>query len=113
MNDSNGMFYVDGKFHLYFQHHPDSNVWGPMHWGHATSEDLMNWEEHEIALFPDELGTIFSGSAVVDYQNGGYLEGYLDDCETCEGCGEIEIDYEKHCIVDEMGNLYWKPDERF
>jgi len=51
--------------------------------------------------------------AVVDYQNGGYLEGYLDDCETCEGCGEIEIDYEKHCIVDEMGNLYWKPDERF
>jgi levanase/fructan beta-fructosidase len=69
MNDPNGMFYLDGKFHLYFQHHPDSNVWGPMHWGHATSEDLMNWEEHEIALFPDELGTIFSGSAVVDYQN--------------------------------------------
>ena len=51
--------------------------------------------------------------AVIDYQNGGYLQGYMDDCETCEGCGEIEIDYEKHCIVDEMGNLYWKPDERF
>lgn len=69
MNDPNGMFYLNGVFHLYFQHNPESNVWGPMHWGHATSEDLMNWQEHPIALFPDDLGTIFSGSAVVDFQN--------------------------------------------
>ncbi len=69
MNDPNGMFYLNGTFHLYFQHHPESNVWGPMHWGHATSEDLLNWQEHPIALFPDDLGTIFSGSAVVDFQN--------------------------------------------
>lgn len=69
MNDPNGMFYLDGVFHLYFQHHPASNVWGPMHWGHATSEDLINWEEQPIALFPDHLGTIFSGSAVFDAQN--------------------------------------------
>ena len=69
MNDPNGMFYLNGTFHLYFQHHPESNVWGPMHWGHATSTDLMNWEEHPIALYPDALGTIFSGSAVIDFEN--------------------------------------------
>lgn len=69
MNDPNGMFYFNGKFHLYFQHNPNANVWGPMHWGHATSDDLKTWEEYPIALFPDALGTIFSGSAVVDLNN--------------------------------------------
>lgn len=69
MNDPNGMFYLDGTYHLFFQHNPDDNVWGPMHWGHATSEDMINWEEQPIALEPDEHGTIFSGSAVVDHQN--------------------------------------------
>ena len=69
MNDPNGLFYLKGTYHLYFQHHPDSNVWGPMHWGHATSQDLIHWEEQPIALAPDQLGTIFSGSAVVDHQN--------------------------------------------
>ncbi|MCM4160948.1 glycoside hydrolase family 32 protein [Antarcticibacterium flavum] len=69
MNDPNGMFYLDGTYHLFFQHNPDDNVWGPMHWGHATSKDLIVWEEQPIALEPDEHGTIFSGSAVVDHQN--------------------------------------------
>lgn len=69
MNDPNGMFYLDGTYHLFFQHNPDDNVWGPMHWGHATSKDLIVWEEQPIALEPDEFGTIFSGSAVVDHQN--------------------------------------------
>jgi levanase/fructan beta-fructosidase len=69
MNDPNGMFYHKGKYHLYFQHNPNSNVWGPMHWGHATSENLIHWDEHPIALYPDKLGTIFSGSAVVDLEN--------------------------------------------
>ena len=69
MNDPNGMFYLNGKYHLYFQHYPDGNVWGPMHWGHAISEDLINFEEQPIALYPDEIGLIFSGSAVVDYNN--------------------------------------------
>ena len=73
MNDPNGMFFYKGVYHLYFQHNPDANVWGPMHWGHATSKDLKHWEEHEIALFPDELGTIFSGSAVVDHKNTSKL----------------------------------------
>lgn len=69
MNDPNGMFYLNGTYHLYFQHYPDDNVWGPMHWGHATSKDMITWEEQEIALYPDEKGYIFSGSAVVDKNN--------------------------------------------
>lgn len=69
MNDPNGMFYYEGYYHLYFQHYPDDNVWGPMHWGHAISTDLVNWREMPIALYPDSLGYIFSGSAVVDTNN--------------------------------------------
>lgn len=69
MNDPNGMFYLNGTYHLYFQYYPDANVWGPMHWGHATSKDLISWTEQKIALYPDSLGYIFSGSAVVDHKN--------------------------------------------
>jgi fructan beta-fructosidase len=69
MNDPNGMFYANGIYHLYYQYHPESTVWGPMHWGHATSKDLMHWEHQPIALYPDSLGLIFSGSAVIDHQN--------------------------------------------
>lgn len=69
MNDPNGMFYLNGNFHLYFQYYPEGNVWGPMHWGHATSADMITWEEQPIALYPDDLGLIFSGSAVVDKNN--------------------------------------------
>ena len=69
MNDPNGLVYNDGIYHLFYQYYPEDIVWGPMHWGHATSKDLFHWEHQPIALYPDENGYIFSGSAVLDKGN--------------------------------------------
>lgn len=69
MNDPNGMVYYEGEYHLFYQYYPDSTVWGPMHWGHAVSKDMVNWEHLPVALYPDDLGYIFSGSVVADINN--------------------------------------------
>ncbi len=75
MNDPNGLVYNKGVYHLFYQYYPEDIVWGPMHWGRAVSKDLVHWEHKSIALFPDEHGLIFSGSAVVDKKNtSGFAE---------------------------------------
>ena len=70
INDPNGLFYENGAWHIFAQYNPAEPIWGPMHWLHAASADLLSWQEQGIALYPDpELGTAYSGSAVIDRGN--------------------------------------------
>ena len=66
MNDPNGMFYKDGVWHLYYQYNPYGSQWENMTWGHSTSRDLIHWEAQPLAIEPDWLGSIFSGSCVTN-----------------------------------------------
>lgn len=78
LNDPNGLIYHEGVFHIFYQHYPENINWGPMHWGHAVTKDFHVFENKQIALYPDELGTIFSGSMVCDTNNSaGFGEGAL------------------------------------
>jgi len=93
MNDPNGLIKIDGTYHLFFQHDPNSADHGPMHWGHATSTDLVTWMEHPVALHPNELGTCFSGSAI-ETADGDVKLFYTAHSVTSEGS-----DHQVQCLV--------------
>ena len=86
MNDPNGMVYLDGEYHLFYQYNPYGNMWGNMHWGHAVSTDLISWTYLPTVLTPDSLGAIFSGSAVIDVNNtAGFGENAMIAIYTSAG----------------------------
>ena len=91
MNDPNGLFFKDGIYHLYYQYNPYGSMWGNMHWGHATSTDLIHWKHQPVALERDADGHIFSGSVVVDTENtAGYGPGTVVAFYTCASDRQIQ-----------------------
>lgn len=116
MNDPNGMVYLNGRYHLFFQHNPNATVWGPMHWGHAVSTDLIQWKELPIALYPDSLGTIFSGSAVIDKNNtagfgaGAMVAIYTNHSHELEKTGSDKFQTQSIAYSLDEGNTWTKYD---
>ena len=106
LNDPNGLVYCDGVWHLFFQHNPSAPVWSNnMTWGHAISRDLMHWEQLEHALHPDSLGTIFSGSAVVDHSDSaGFGPGTLLAFYTAAGSAATPARPFTQCLAFSVDN---------
>lgn len=99
-NDPNGLVYYDGEYHLFYQHNPYGIKWGNMTWGHAVSNDLLHWEELPIALEPDELGTMFSGSAIIDYKNtAGFGEDKTPAMIVFYTAADMEGEKQQQCVA--------------
>lgn len=91
MNDPNGMFYLNGEWHLYYQYGPYGSMWNNMHWGHSVSRDLIHWEHRPDAIKPDAHGQIFSGSCVVDHNNtAGFGAGAVIAMFTSAGAAQTQ-----------------------
>ncbi len=110
MNDPNGFSVYRGEYHLFYQYHPYSNEWGPMHWGHLKSKDLIRWERLPVAIAPDmpyDASGCFSGSAMelpdgrqllmyTCVQSSRNAEGFIQDIQTqCIAIGD-GVEYEKY-----------------
>ena len=91
MNDPNGMFHKDGVWHLYYQWNPFGSKWQNMTWGHSSSKDLLNWEHHPVAIEPNGLGTVFSGSSAIDTENSaGFGKDAVLAMYTSAGVSQIQ-----------------------
>lgn len=91
MNDPNGMFYKDGVWHLYYQWNPYGSKWQNMTWGHSTSEDLVTWEHQPTAIEANGLGSVFSGSSVVDTENtAGFGKDAVISLYTSAGVSQVQ-----------------------
>lgn len=109
INDPNGFSYYQGEYHLFYQYHPYSNQWGPMHWGHMVSRDLMKWERRPVAMAPDQEydnAGCFSGSAL-ELSDGRHLLMYTGVSRVEEEDGSCK-DYQTQCMAFGDGTEYKK-----
>ncbi len=104
INDPNGLIHYKGQYHMYFQHNPYEREWENMHWGHATSTDLLRWQEQPLALHPDTLGTMFSGSAVIDYDNTAGFNGKNGEPALVVFYTADHPKYQRQCMAYSLDN---------
>lgn len=110
INDPNGLCYFDGRYHAFYQHHPYSPQWGPMHWGHATSTDLINWRHEPIALAPgadgdDDAGGVWSGSAI---EHEGTLYAFYTGNRWANGVDDTEGKYQTQMLATSKDGIHFE-----
>lgn len=101
INDPNGLCFFKGRYQVYFQHHPYSTAWGPMHWGHVSSADMVTWRREPIALAPSieaDRDGVFSGSAVVS-DDGDTLNAFYTGHRWSNGVNEDEGNDQVQCLA--------------
>ncbi|MEF1247510.1 glycoside hydrolase family 32 protein [Vibrio owensii] len=120
MNDPNGLVFFNGHYHQFYQYYPSDTVWGPMHWGHKISTNLIDWQELEPALYPDESGMCFSGSAIVDWHNtSGLFEAgkpgllafytsFIQPKVTLADGTEVEDPIQQQSLAYSQDGMTWK-----
>ena len=109
LNDPNGFSWYNGQYHLFYQYHPYSSVWGPMHWGHAVSRDLLNWEYLPVIMAPDthcDSFGVFSGTAEV-LPDGRQLLMYTGVRKEKDELGKVR-EYQVQCVASGDGMEYEK-----
>ncbi|GGH65637.1 glycoside hydrolase family 32 protein [Rothia aerolata] len=109
INDPNGLSFYQGRYHTFFQHHPYGSTWGPMHWGHVSSEDLVHWKREPIALAPTleaDRDGVFSGSAVTG--DDGRLYAYYTGHRWTNGINEDEGSDQVQCLATSEDGVHFE-----